>query len=261
MNSLLKRQLRKYLPEELTGSKDLEGFLDAIGRSYTNFDEQLVMQQRAMEISSEELFVLNNQLKQEFNGQQVVIDKLKNVLEKLKVFEPPNNDINSIKNTNLDSLKLVDFIDYQTKKVLEINQQREKLLEELSWQNQELNDYAHMVSHDLKLPLRSIDALTSWLKDDYESKFDDAGIESLKLIRNNVEKMDTLINGILEYSTIGKNKSNGFDVDINNLIDDILSIISIPNHIEIIKNNLPIIKGDKLRLHQLFQNLIFQIRI
>ena len=107
MNSLLKRQLRKYLPEELTGSKDLEGFLDAIGRSYTNFDEQLVMQQRAMEISSEELFVLNNQLKQEFNGQQVVIDKLKNVLEKLKVFEPPNNDINSIKNTNLDSLKLL----------------------------------------------------------------------------------------------------------------------------------------------------------
>ena len=37
---------------------------------------------------------------------------------------------------------------------------------------QELNDYAHMVSHDLKSPLRSIDALTSWLKDDYEGKFD-----------------------------------------------------------------------------------------
>jgi len=257
MNSLLKRQLRKYLPEEFTKSKDLEVFLEAVDRSYTNFDEQLVMQQRAMGISSEELFVANEQLKQEFNAQQAVIDKLKNVLETLKVYELPDKDSNSIKNGDLDSLKLVDFIDYQTKKVLEINQQREKLLDELSRQNQELGDYAHMVSHDLKSPLRSIDSLSTWLKSDYENKLDDAGKNNLNLIRNNVEKMDTLINGILEYSTIGKNNLERYSVDINKLIDDILNNIEIPEHISIIKKgSFPVLQGNKFRLQQLFQNIL-----
>jgi len=257
MNSLLKRQLRKYLPEEFAKSKDLEFFLDAVDRSYSDFDEQLVMQQRAMEISSEELFVANKQLKQEFNAQKAIIDKLKNVLDTLKVYELPDKDSNSIKNSDLDSLILVDFIDYQTKKVLEINQQREKLLDELSWQNQELSDYAHMVSHDLKSPLRSIDTLSAWLEIDYENKLDDTGQNNLNRIRTNVEKMDTLINGILEYSTISKNKLERYDVDINQLMDDVLNSIEIPEHISIIKKvNFPVIKGENLRLQQLIQNLI-----
>ena len=68
--------------------------------------------------------------------------------------------------------------------------------------------------------------------------------------------MDTLITGILEYSTIGKNQIDVYDVDVDKLIDDILNIIQVPEHISITKTNLPIIKGDKYRLQQLFQNLI-----
>lgn len=130
------------------------------------------------------------------------------------------------------------------------------LLNNLELRNQELSDYAHMVSHDLKSPLRSIDTLTYWLKDDYSDKFDDNGNNHIKLIRNNVEKMDTLINGILEYSTIGKNRTEVYDVDTNKLIDDILDIMQIPEKITVTKSTLPIIKGDKYRLQQLFQNLI-----
>lgn len=134
--------------------------------------------------------------------------------------------------------------------------QQQKLLINLEEQNQDLSDYAHMVSHDLKSPLRSIDSLTAWLKEDYKEAFDANGLKTLNLIRNNVEKMDKLINGILEYSTIGKNKVEFYDVDLNNLIDTILDSIQIPSHINITKTNLPIIKGDKHRLQQLFQNLI-----
>ncbi|BAO75959.1 sensor histidine kinase [Winogradskyella sp. PG-2] len=130
------------------------------------------------------------------------------------------------------------------------------LLNNLELRNQELSDYAHMVSHDLKSPLRSIDTLIAWLKDDYIDKLDDQGQQSLNLIRNSVEKMDTLINGILEYSTIGKSTIEVYDVDLDNLVDDILDIIYIPDTIEIRKEKLPLIKGDKYRLQQLFQNLI-----
>lgn len=134
--------------------------------------------------------------------------------------------------------------------------EQQQLLHNLEVRNQELSDYAHMVSHDLKSPLRSIDTLTAWLKEDYKEKLGDAGGESINLIRNNVEKMDTLITGILEYSTIGKNRMDVYNVDTNKLIDDIIELIEIPSCITVTKNNLPILKGDKYRLQQLFQNLI-----
>jgi len=254
MNSLLKRQIRKYLKDDLASDKNLEEFLDAVNRSYTNFDEQFAMQQRAMTISSDELFEANQQLKSEASAQKEVIDKLKHVIETLKFYKLPEQK--ETDHTDLDGSKLVDFIDNQTKEIVEINKQREKLLSELAYQNQELSDYAHMVSHDLKSPLRSIDTLTAWLKEDYKDAFDANGIETLGLIRNNVEKMDTLINGILEYSTIGKNQTEVYDVDLNNMLDNILTIIQIPEHITVTKTDLPIVKGDKYRLQQLFQNLI-----
>ncbi|MEY8850065.1 ATP-binding protein [Psychroserpens sp. XS_ASV72] len=253
MKSLLKRQLRKYLPKDLAHREDLKPFLEAIERSYHNFDEQMQMQQRAMAISSEELYEANQQLREEAEAQQSVINSLKRVIDTLKFYNLPDQKEASIE---LDGLKLVDFIDSQTKEIVEMNKQREKLLSELAHQNQELSDYAHMVSHDLKSPLRSIDTLTSWFKDDYQEKLDEDGVKSLNLIRENVEKMDTLINGILEYSTIGKNQMDIYDVNIDQLIKDILSSLQIPNHITVSTMDLPIVRGDRYRLQQLFQNLI-----
>lgn len=134
--------------------------------------------------------------------------------------------------------------------------EQQKLLDNLEVRNQELSDYAHMVSHDLKSPLRSIDTLTAWLKEDYGNKFDFEGKKQLDHIRHSVEKMDTLINGILEYSTIAKNQLEIYNVDLNRLIDEIINSIDVPKHISITINDLPIIRGDKYRLRQLFQNLI-----
>jgi len=134
--------------------------------------------------------------------------------------------------------------------------EQQKLLHNLEVQNQELSDYAHMVSHDLKSPLRSIDTLTTWLQEDYSSKLDIAGKEQILSIRNSVEKMDTLITGILEYSTIGKTKIASYQVDVNILIKDIIALIQVPAHITIEADELPIVQGDKYRLQQLFQNLI-----
>ena len=254
MNSLLKRQLRKYLSEELKSSEELKTFLAAIDSSYNNFDEQSAMIQRAMSISSDELYSANRKLQEEAKEQKELIDKLKDVINTLKFYNLKEDE--KADAVELKSTDLVDFIDNQTKEIIEMNKQKESLLNELAHQNQELSDYAHMVSHDLKSPLRSIDTLTAWLKEDYKDAFDANGEKTLSLIRTNVEKMDTLINGILEYSTIGKNQIDVYDVNLNNLINNIVSILQVPEKISIIKTDLPIIRGDKYRLQQLFQNLI-----
>lgn len=254
MNSLLKRQIRKYFAQNL--HREFEPFLDAINRSYDNFDDQFVMLQRAMSISSDELFEANQKLLKETKSQQEVIDKLKKVIDTLDFYKLPSNSDG--KDLPIGGNKLVDLIDKQTKEIIEMNKQREKLLQSLAHQNEELSEYAHMVSHDLKSPLRSINTLVTWLDEDYKDELDDKGRNTLKLIGDNVEKMDVLISGVLEYSTIGKTKIEMYDVDINTLLKDIIKIIYLPENIEIQTNNVsfPVVKGDKYRLQQLFQNLI-----
>jgi light-regulated signal transduction histidine kinase (bacteriophytochrome) len=255
MNSLLKRQIRKHLGKDLENDPKFTEFINVVNQSYDNFDDSFEMLQRAMSISSDELFSANKQLRQEANTQKEVITKLKSVFDTLKFYNLSSE--NQSDNLELDGSKIVDFIENKTKEIVEINTQRETLLIQLSNQNQELNDYAHMVSHDLKSPLRAIDALTCWLKEDYKNALDDSGNDSIDLIRNTVEKMDALITGILDYSTITEDQKAFYEVDTDKLIEDIIAIMLLPSNISIIKLSvLPVVNGDKHRLKQLFQNLI-----
>lgn len=134
--------------------------------------------------------------------------------------------------------------------------EQEMLLHNLEVQNQELNDYAHIVSHDLKSPLRSIDALINWMQEDYNEILDEKGKENFELINQHLEKMDNLIDGILRYSSIDKNAGNEELIDLNKLIKEITSILPIPDYIEIEYKDLPKIKADYFKIQQLFQNLI-----
>ncbi|MDO3695406.1 ATP-binding protein [Wenyingzhuangia sp. chi5] len=255
MNSLLQRQIRKYLSEELTNHPDIKVFLDAVDRSYDNYDEQFLMLQRAMKISSDELFEANGLLKKDTDRQQEIIEQLKNVVDTLRGGDKLEDVVaNEVKKENK---KFIDLLTLKTQEIVDMNKQREKLLKELEYQNNELSEYAHMVSHDLKSPLRSIDALTAWLKEDYGSLVDEQGKQTIELIRANVEKMDALVTGILEYSTLGKKEEIIYPIDLNLLLKEIIEYIEIPDHIEVrIKGKLPIVNGDKHRLQQLFQNLI-----
>lgn len=251
MNSLLNRQLRKYVSTDLMEHPDLENFLSVVERSYNNHDEQFLMLQRAMQISSDELFEANQELRKNTENQREIIVKLNQLVASLKG--------ESIKEFGGDDAKtkLIDLMGAQAQEIIDINLQRETLMGELSAQNKELSEYAHMVSHDLKSPLRSIDALTSWLKEDYQDSIDQEGRDRMTMIRENVEKMDILITGILDYSTVGKNKRSIHLVDLNVLLKDLLSFIEIPKNISVVVvNKLPVVKGDRSRLQQLFQNLI-----
>jgi PAS domain S-box-containing protein len=146
-------------------------------------------------------------------------------------------------------------LDITEQKTLQI--QKEKLVEELEKSNQGLQEYAHIVSHDLKSPLRSINALCSWLNEDYTDVLDDAGKYNLKMMQEKVEAMDSLIDGILKYSTINNDTIVNSSVDVNEVITEITDIIFIPEHVEIVvKNKLPIIFADRTKIHQLIQNFL-----
>lgn len=139
-----------------------------------------------------------------------------------------------------------------------IEAENKKLLLDLENSNEELEEYAHIVSHDLKSPLRSINALVNWLKEDYGNVLDEGGLQNIALIEQTLEKMEQLINGILNYSSISNQKTwQNEKVDISRVIENIKNTIYIPKNIEIsIKSKLPILNADSTRMQQLFQNII-----
>jgi len=109
--------------------------------------------------------------------------------------------------------------------------QKENLLKKLEKSNEELQEYAHVVSHDLKSPLRSINALISWIKDDNEGSLSSETLENFNLIDTTLEKMELLISDVLQYSSIIKDKDSSTDLDLNDLIADIKTLTHFPDHI------------------------------
>jgi light-regulated signal transduction histidine kinase (bacteriophytochrome) len=246
MNSLLKRQIEKKLKN---GLNDIDQFFNAVDDSYNNFEEQIAMLQRAMKISSDELFEANQKLREETEGLKDINRNLESILNSM------NLEKKFLGNT--EKLNSADYIKEQSLEIVKMNKQREELLKDLEKQNRELNEYAHMVSHDLKAPLRSIDTLINWFKEDNQHLMNDENKKSLDLILTSVEKMDFLIKGILDYSSIDKQIVQDRTIDLNVLIDEIVRTLHIHNHINVeIKNTLPKVFGNDFRFKQLFQNLI-----
>lgn len=253
MNPLLKRQIRKYLPEDLKDREDIQVFLSAVGASYNNLDEQFKMTQRAMQLSSDELFMANKQLREEATQQQALLSRLKSVINAV---QPLDEEMQEEDHLAIQEIHLADYISQQAEQLITVNKNQELLLSELALQNQELNDYAHIVSHDLKSPLRSIEALVSWLKEDYAERIGKVGQQQIDLIVTHLEKMDALITGILEYSSIDKEVHTERSIDLNILVQETLDIIQVPDHVQIQIHKLPVITADRFKIQQLFQNII-----
>ncbi len=132
-----------------------------------------------------------------------------------------------------------------------------KLVFELAAANRELKDFAYIVSHDLKAPLRGIGSLADWIGTDYADRLDEEGQEMLQLLRNRVRRMNDLIDGVLQYSRIGRIHEEKIAVDLNQVVADVVDAIAPPPHIEItIDTELPTLASEKTRIQQIFQNLL-----
>ena len=141
--------------------------------------------------------------------------------------------------------------------IKELEVQKEHLLEDLERRNDELQEYAHVVSHDLKSPLRSINALVNWIKEDNAGKLDAITLDNLELIETTLEKMEQLISDVLSYSSISGAIQNFQEVKTQQVLDDIIDLVHIPEHVFItIAANMPVITADAVRIQQVFQNLL-----
>lgn len=255
-HSLLKRQVNKYLPENDTHREGWQDLLSAIDRSYQNFDEKLSMLQRATALSSEELYTANQAIEKEAVRQKDILAALEKAINSLKL-NLGDSHFHISEKEELSPENLANKIMELAEKLRLISNEKNGMVKELELRNTALNNYAHMVSHDLKSPMRNINALMSWIREDEKDKLSEASLQNHQLISQNLEKMDHLIDGILRHATMGSTNEKKVYVDLGKMLQDIEKTIYVPRNIILVKQaDLPILHMPKNTVAQLFTNLI-----
>lgn len=148
-------------------------------------------------------------------------------------------------------------ISIKSNQLSEVNLKLEDNLKLLEDYNTELDDFNHIVSHDLKSPLISIYSLVTFIEDDLKATLDENTKYNLTLLKDVVSKMEALINGLLEYSKVAKGNKRKQLFSLNDLLKSVISVVDYQNNSTI---NIPDtdveIYASKIELDHVFQNLI-----
>ena len=139
----------------------------------------------------------------------------------------------------------------------ELEQRVQDRTAQLAAANAALNEFAYVVSHDLKAPLRAVSQLAQWVSEDYAAVLDEEGRSRLKLMNSRIARMYNLIDGILQYSRIGRVEEDRRPIDLDALVRDVIEALSPPDGIRVtVDRTLPMVTADRTQMEQVFQNLI-----
>lgn len=128
---------------------------------------------------------------------------------------------------------------------------------ELEAANRELAEFAFVVSHDLKAPLRGVSLLSEWLAQDYASSLGPGGVELFEKLRKRVREMHALVDGVLSYMRIGRTAEEEINVPLGPVIESVIETLAAPVGIQfVIPASLPSVRGLPQQLGQVFQNLL-----
>ncbi|HEX6811239.1 MAG TPA: MASE1 domain-containing protein [Planctomycetota bacterium] len=127
----------------------------------------------------------------------------------------------------------------------------------LSRSNADLREFAHIVSHDLKAPLRGIAAMATWLGEDLGEQVPEQARDQLRQIVQRAERMERLIGDVLAYSRAGHETPVTASVDPKTVLDEVIELLGPREGVTVrIEGELPVVHYDRTQLLQVFQNLI-----
>jgi len=217
-------------PEEIAGKTDYDFYPEDLAKKYRADDKRIMESGKSEDI--EEKYIQDGQETVVYTVKTPVGDEQGNVIGILGI-----------------------FWDIMERKRAE--EKQAELLKEVESANRELKDFAYIVSHDLKAPLRGVKTLAEWISTDYADKLGEQGKEQIGLLMGRADRMQKLIDGVLEYSRVGRVKENRAVVNLNEVVAEVVDMIAPPENITItIENQLPTIECEPTRIAQVFQNLL-----
>ncbi|HSP39900.1 MAG TPA: GAF domain-containing sensor histidine kinase [Gillisia sp.] len=138
------------------------------------------------------------------------------------------------------------------------NLQLEKATLELQARNEQLKNFAGVVSHDMKMPLANMIITTDLIKAKYANKFDEEGIEYLNYLKQSSFKLSNYITGLLQhYESENLTAQKDEEFDIHDLLEGIIDLLNINDNcvINLPENNM-MLNCNRIALEQIFLNLI-----
>ncbi len=156
----------------------------------------------------------------------------------------------------IELLEAYETIREKENKLENTNKRLKKFVKQLQEKNNELKDFAHVVSHDLKSPLNVIFMASEMLSSYYQDDLGEDAEEITEMMISSAKNMKDLINEYLNYATASAQEDRGEDIDLNEMVKDVISIISIPDHAEIKVGELHKVFFDKIALQQVIQNFL-----
>jgi len=160
-----------------------------------------------------------------------------------------NYDVN-IKDTGKDELSSLGY------SLNHMADQLSKNISLLKRSNEELDQFAHIVSHDMKSPLRGISNVVSWIEEDHKEELSPKVEQYLHIIKARIVRAEALIEGILSYARVDKEEWEKETTDLNMLVQEILENLPAGSNVRMEVSHLPVIYGEKFLLFQVFSNLI-----
>lgn len=134
------------------------------------------------------------------------------------------------------------------------------LSDSLARSNEQLDEFAYVASHDLKEPLRGIANYAQFLLEDYEDVLDEEGCRKLTTMTKLTRRLDGFIESLLYYSRLGRTELSMEQLDLDDVVDGIVETVAIRLREESVDlrrvGRLPILTCDKIRVGEIFRNLI-----
>lgn len=128
---------------------------------------------------------------------------------------------------------------------------------ELESKNKDLNQFAYIVSHDLKAPIMGIKTVLTWIDEDMGERLNPQVKEYHQIIRGRLSRMENMISGILDLSRIGRQQKPKERVEIKELLEEIVENIVPPPGIKVhIAPDMPTLMAERVYLQQIFTNLM-----
>ena len=123
----------------------------------------------------------------------------------------------------------------------------------------ELENFAYAASHDLKEPLRMIGMYTQITRKKLDPILDDSSKEYMYYVTDGVSRMQKMLDDLLQYSRLGRQKDDDRPIDLNNVLFSVIHNLTMTmreNEAAIITEELPTVTASNTEMTQLFQNLI-----
>jgi PAS domain S-box-containing protein len=131
-----------------------------------------------------------------------------------------------------------------------------RITRQLEERNRELDQFAYITSHDLKAPLRGIANLAQWIEEDLGEHATAEIRQQLELLRGRAHRMEALIEGILQYSRVGRIGDPPQQLDVGRLLDEVIDLLAPPPDTVIVATAMPSMLAERVPLQQVFHNLI-----